>query len=147
MPQSPDFIRETKIERLLNQSFGYLLRLGIGLSHNYLLVTVGRKTGKLYSTPVNLLEMNRSRYLVASRGETGWVRNARAAGTVTLKKGAKEWSYRIRELPVPERPPIIKEFLERFAASVQRFYEVPKGSPVEAFVSIAPRNPVFELIA
>ncbi|HUY28807.1 MAG TPA: nitroreductase family deazaflavin-dependent oxidoreductase [Candidatus Binataceae bacterium] len=148
MPEgSGKFAKETSIERIFNQSFGFLLRLGVGYAHNYLLITSGRKTGREYATPVNLLEMNGHRYLVASRGETGWVRNARAAGSVILKKGAKQWTWKVRELPIDDRPPVIKEFLERFAASVQRFYTIRAGSPVEAFAAVAPGNPVFELLA
>jgi hypothetical protein len=51
----------------------------------------------------------------------------------------------VRELPSELRPPILKAYLDRFAAEVQRFFPVPKGSPVEAFDEIAPRYPVFEL--
>jgi hypothetical protein len=43
------------------------------------------------------------------------------------------------------RSPILKAYLDRFAGEVQRFFPVPKGSPVEAFSELAPRYPVFEL--
>ena len=43
------------------------------------------------------------------------------------------------------RSPILKAYLDRFAGEVQRFFLVPKGSPVEAFSELAPRYPVFEL--
>ncbi|MHB8384206.1 MAG: nitroreductase family deazaflavin-dependent oxidoreductase [Candidatus Binataceae bacterium] len=146
MPAAPaKFVKESALDRIFNQSFGFLLRLGIGFAHNYLLITKGRKTGREYSTPINLLEMNGRRYLVASRGETGWVRNARAAGSVILKKGAKQWTWKVRELSEGERPPVIKEFLDRFASSVQRFYTIRAGAPVEEFCAVAASNPVFEL--
>jgi deazaflavin-dependent oxidoreductase (nitroreductase family) len=141
-----DFTRLSPIERLLNRTYGFIVGLGLGFAHNFVLETRGRKTGRVYTTPVNLLEMNSRRYLCASRGETAWVKNARAAGTVTLAKGSQRIEYRVRELPLDERAPILKEFLERYAASVQRFYPVPKGSPLEAFAECAPRMPVFELI-
>ena len=47
----------------------------------------GRKTGALYSTPVDLLEERGTRYLVAPRGYTQWVRNAEISGEVTLRRG------------------------------------------------------------
>ncbi len=123
-----------------------LVGLGIGAKYNYLLETRGRKTGRIFATPVNLLEMNGHRYLVAVRGETGWVRNARAAGSITLKKGGTRMQLSVREIAVGQRPPMLKEFLDRYAGQVQRFYPVPKGSPVEAFGEMALRAPVFELI-
>jgi deazaflavin-dependent oxidoreductase (nitroreductase family) len=141
------FTRLTPIERLLNRTYGIIVGFGFGFAHNYVLETRGRKSGRVYGTPVNLLEMNARRYLCASRGETAWVKNARAAGSVVLAKGSKRVEYRVRELPVDERAPMLKEFLERYASSVQRFYPVPKGSPIEAFAECARIMPVFELIA
>jgi hypothetical protein len=44
-----------------------------------------------------------------------------------------------------ERAPVLKAYLDRFAAEVQRFFPVPKGSPVAAFAALAARFPVFEL--
>jgi deazaflavin-dependent oxidoreductase (nitroreductase family) len=141
------FIRLTPLERLLNRTYGFVVGLGLGFAHNYVLETRGRKSGRIYTTPVNLLAMNGRRYLCASRGETAWVKNARAAGSVALAKGGKRDEYRVRELPVEERAPMLKEFLERHASSVQRFYPVPKGAPLEAFADCARTMPVFELIA
>ena len=141
----PYFLKESPIDRIFNRFFGFLVRLGIGARYNYLLETKGRKTGRTYTTPVNLTEIDGRRYLVAVRGETGWVRNARAAGSVLLRKGSARLTFKVREVAVNARPPILKEFLDRYASQVQRFYQMPKGSPVEAFREMAPRAPVFEL--
>ncbi len=140
------FERETPIEHLFNQLYGFLVRIGLGFGYNYLLQTRGRKSGRIYSTPVNVLELNQRRFLVASRGETGWVRNARAAGEVTLVKGSRRETCKVSELPVAERPPILKEFLERYSTTVQRFYPMRADSPLEAFREVAVKQPVFELI-
>lgn len=148
MPANPrKFLKESRLDRIFNRCFGFLVGLGIGSEHSYLLITRGRKSGREYATPVNVLDIAGRRYLVASRGETGWVKNARAAGIVAIRKGAKRWSLRARELPLQERPPVIKEFLTRFASSVQRFYSIRPDAPVEAFHAIAADNPVFELTA
>jgi len=45
------------------------------------------------------------------------------------------------------RPLLLKAYLDRYAREVQRFFPVAKGSPVEAFEDLAPRYPVFELVA
>lgn len=143
----PHFLKPSTTDRLVARVFTTLVRFGIGFSHNYVLEVRGRKSGKVFSTPVNLLVHNGRKYLVASRGETQWVRNARAGRHVTLVKGSRREEYSTREVPLAERPELIKEFLDRFATSVQRYYPVPKGSPASAFVEIAQSNPVFELIA
>ncbi len=141
------FERLSAVDRIFNRLFGILVGLGIGFAHSYVLEVRGRKSGQVFRTPVNLLLRDNRRYLVASRGETNWVRNARATGRVALVRGSDRKDYRVREIPAAERPEIIKDFLDRFALSVQRYYPVSKGSPASAFVEIAARYPVFELIS
>jgi len=63
---------------MLNKGFGALVGLGPG--NNYLLEVQGRKTYRVFSTPVDLLEITETRFLVAPRGHAPWVRNAEAAG-------------------------------------------------------------------
>ena len=86
----PEFRAPSAVERVFNRAFGFVVGLGLGFSYNYLLQVRGRKSGKLYSTPINLLELGGKRFLVAPRGRTQWVRNAEAAGEVTLKEGKNE---------------------------------------------------------
>jgi deazaflavin-dependent oxidoreductase (nitroreductase family) len=143
----PGFHPPRPMERAFNRFFGFLVGLGFGLKHNYLLQVRGRKSGKLYSTPIDLLGMNGKRYLVAPRGHTQWVRNAEAAGEITLKKGGFRQSFRLRAIPDAEKPPLLKGYLDGFKTTVQRYFPVPAGSGVRAFESIAADYPVFELIA
>ncbi len=140
------FRAPTALERAFNRFFGFLVGLGLGLKHNYLLQVRGRKSGKLYSTPVDLLEMDGRRFLVAPRGLTQWVRNAEAAGEITLKKGSSRQSFRLRAISDAEKPPLLKAYLDSFKTTVQRYFPVPPGPDVQAFVSIAADYPVFELV-
>ncbi len=82
----PTFRPPTAVERAFNRIFGALVGLGLGFSYNYLLQVKGRKSGKIYSTPIDLLELNGKRFLVAPRGRTQWARNAEAAGEVTSEE-------------------------------------------------------------
>jgi len=121
--------------------------MGLGFSHNYLLQVRGRKSGKIYSTPIDLLELGGKRFLVAPRGRTQWVRNAEAAGEVTLKRGSKRQRYRLRALSDQEKPEILKAYLDQFRREVQRYFPVPAGSPVETFRELVQSYPAFELIS
>src|SRR5271167_3005360 len=103
-PSTPAFQQPTAVERIFNRFFGFLVGLGLGGKHNYLLQVRGRKSGRLYSTPINLLEIAGKRFLVAPRGRTKWVRNAEASGEVTLKKGRSQQSYRLRPVADEEKP-------------------------------------------
>jgi deazaflavin-dependent oxidoreductase (nitroreductase family) len=143
----PIFLRPGVSERLFNHLFGTLVSWGIGLPHNYLLQVEGRKSGRIYSTPVNILDYDGKRFLVAPRGETQWVRNARVSGEVWLKKGRHRQRFALRELNNDEKPEILREYLNRYKTTVQRYLPVPAGAPIAAFSGIAPQYPVFELVA
>ena len=145
-PQLPAFREPSAVEKIFNRAFGFLVGLGLGFSYNYLLQVRGRKSGKLYSTPIDLLELNGRRYLVAPRGRTQWVRNAEAAGEVTLKKGSSRQQYRLSSIPDAARPAILKAYLDNFKTEVQRYFPVPAGSPVEAFTELTASYPAFELL-
>ncbi|HEX6211046.1 MAG TPA: nitroreductase family deazaflavin-dependent oxidoreductase [Methylomirabilota bacterium] len=135
----------TATERIFNRAFGLLVGLGLGLRHNYLLQVRGRTTGRVYATPVNVLELHGRRWLVAGRGRTQWVRNAEAAGEVVLRKGRRRERCRLRPVPDAEKPEILRAYLGRFAPTVQRYFPVKAGAPVQAFAPVAARYPVFEL--
>ncbi|MGB8916208.1 MAG: nitroreductase family deazaflavin-dependent oxidoreductase [Candidatus Sulfotelmatobacter sp.] len=143
----PVFREPSAVEKIFNRVFGFVVGMGLGFSYNYLLQVRGRKSGKLYATPINLLEIHGKRFLVAPRGRTQWVRNAEAAGEVTLKKGSSSQRYRLRPVAETEKPEILKAYLDNFKSEVQRYFPVAAGSPVESFVELAGSYPVFELLA
>src|SRR6266436_1726103 len=142
----PSFRAPSAVERLFNRFFGFVVGLGWGFSYNYLLQVRGRKSGKIYSTPIDLLDMDGKRFLVAGRGRTQWVRNAEVAGEVTLKKGSQRQRFRLRALSDEEKPEILKAYLDRFKREVQSYFPVPAGSPAEAFRELVGSYPAFELI-
>src|ERR1700731_1405247 len=120
----PVFREPTGVEKIFNRIFGFFVGLGFGFSHNYLLEVRGRKSGKLHSTPVDLLELNGKSYLVAPRGRTQWVRNAEAAGEVTLKKGSTRRRFRLSPISDAEKLPILKAYLDTFKREVQSYFPV-----------------------
>ena len=146
-PEPTAFEKPSSFEVLFNRAVGFFVGLGIGFRHNYLLQVRGRTSGKLYSTPVDVLSVGSRRYLVAPRGHTHWVRNALAARRVILKKGMRRTEFEVRTIPDTEKPELLKAYLDQFKLSVARFFPVPPGSPPAAFVPLASRYPVFELVA
>ena len=143
---STQFTAPTAAERFFNRAFGFLVKLGLCLPHNYLLEVRGRKSGRVYSNPVNLLELDGKRYLVAPRGHTQWVRNIEASSEASLVKRGRRQAFRFEPLPDEAKPGILKAYLERFKPTVQRYFPIPAGSPVEAFQPLAERYPVFEIV-
>jgi deazaflavin-dependent oxidoreductase (nitroreductase family) len=141
------FLKPSLSERIFNRIFALAIGFGLGLGHNYMVEVRGRKSGRIFSTPIDLLEFEGRRYLVAPRGETNWVRNARAAGRVTLRKGRRREEFAVREVGPAQRPELLKAYLDRFALAVQRYFPLPRESPASEFGPIAERYPVFELVS
>jgi hypothetical protein len=119
--------------------------LGIGFGTWYILSIPGRKTGKMRSTPVSVLHVNSQRYVVTGF-ETQWVKNARKVGMGMLARGRKKEQVVLVELPVEERPPILREFPRQVPRGVpffEKLLNIP-GDP-ETLAAAAPHCPVFRL--
>ena len=144
---STPFMRPSSGERLFNRLFGFLVRMGFGLSDNFTLEVRGRKTGKIYSTPVNVLEYNRKRYLVAPRGYTQWVRNVVANKSASLVKGTRREEVSLSAITDNEKPDILKAYLDRYRRTVQKYFPIAAGSPAKEFEPLAEQYPVFEITA
>ncbi len=142
---SPAFREPSALERFFNRAFGALVGMGLGPRDYYLLQVRGRKSGRVYGTPVSLVSLHGVRFLVAPRGRTQWVRNAEVSHEVVLKRGSSRRRCRLRALADADKPPVLLAYLERYRSIVQRYFPVPAGSPARAFAEIAARYPVFEL--
>ncbi len=66
-------------QHVFNPIIAVLARVGISVWGSRELRVRGRKSGEWRTNPVNPLTFEGSRYLVAPRGETQWVRNLRAS--------------------------------------------------------------------
>jgi deazaflavin-dependent oxidoreductase (nitroreductase family) len=131
--------------KFLNGIFGALFARGIGPKNSYLIEVPGRKTGQIRSVPVNIVEFDGQRYLVAPRGETEWVRNARAAGgKANLRRGKAE-QVQLEEVPTAERAPIIQKYLGENAMATKASFGIEPGAPISEFERIAPIHPVFRI--
>ena len=139
------YLKPNVVERIFGRVLASLVGIGLVRGHFYVLEVRGRKSGRTFVVPVDPIEFEGRCYLVCPRGNSNWVRNDRIAGEVVLVRAMRRRRYAVREVPPGMRSPILKAYLDRFAGEVQRFFPVPKGSPVEAFDDLAPRYPVFEL--
>ncbi len=131
--------------RLVNALARPLIRLGLS-GQMHLLVVRGRRTGRLYSTPVKLIEHEGARWLVAPYGERSWVKNARAAGSVELRHGRRVEHVRVVEADPATAGAVLREYL-RTTPVTQRFFDARSDSLLDAFVDEAPRHPVFRIEA
>jgi deazaflavin-dependent oxidoreductase (nitroreductase family) len=138
----PKVYRLTVPRRVVNALVTPLVRLGVGPRHTYLLAVPGRSTGRIYRTPVTLVEEGTSRWLVAPYGERSWVKNARAAGWVELRRGRRCERVEVQEVPAAERAPILRAYVRQVPIT-RDFFDAAPDAPVEAFADEAARHPVF----
>jgi deazaflavin-dependent oxidoreductase (nitroreductase family) len=124
----------------------WLTAHGISLYGSRVLVVRGRTSGQPRSNPVNLLELDGQRYLVAPRGNTQWVRNARAAGEGELHLGKRVEKVELTELPADQRVPVLRVYLATWGWEVGRFVEgLSKSSTDAEIAAVAPGMPVFRV--
>lgn len=142
----PHFIPPGPIARAVNRFYGWLTRLGLSMPYSYLLSVPGRRTRQMRSVAVNLLKQNGKLFLVATRGNTQWARNARASGKICLIRGRLRTEFSLRVVRDSDKPAVLQSYLSRYQWMAGRFFPVRAGSPLAAFESIAARYPVFELI-
>ncbi len=141
--QQPDW----PTRHLFNPAVALLTRLGISVKGSRVLAVRGRSSGEWRTTPVNLLEVDGARYLVAPRGQTQWVRNLRASGEGVLLLGRGRERFHATELPDAEKPPLLRTYLRNWAWEVGQFFGGvgPDASDAE-LLRIAPDHPIFRLV-
>lgn len=131
---------------VFNRAVAGLTRAGISVMGSRVLEVRGRKTGEPRRTPVNLLEFEGSRYLVAPRGHTQWVRNLRASHEGRLWLGRRSEPFTATELGDEDKPPLLRAYLKRWKVEVGAFFDgVGPDSTEEELRRIAPDHPVFRL--
>jgi deazaflavin-dependent oxidoreductase (nitroreductase family) len=122
-----------------------MIRLGIGPGGMHVLRTRGRKTGLRRATPVNLINYQGSRWLVAPYGPVGWVHNVRAAGEAELLRGTKAERVRLAEATPEQAAPVLRTYLKQLKLVVGPYFDVTPTSPDAAIIAEAPRHPVFRV--
>jgi len=131
---------------VFNPAVAVLTRLGLSVAGSRVLEVRGRTTGQPRQTPVNPLTLGGTRYLVAPRGNTQWVRNLRARGEGRLLAGRRAEDFSAAELPDDDKPPILRAYLKRWKWEVGVFFAgVGPDSTDEELRAIAGDHPIFRI--
>jgi deazaflavin-dependent oxidoreductase (nitroreductase family) len=133
---------------VFNRLVAGLTRLGVSVLGSRILAVRGRTSHEWRTTPVNLLTEGGTRYLVAPRGTTQWVRNLRVAGQGELRLGRRAEPFSAEELSDDQKPPILRAYLRRWKAEVGVFFQgVGPDATDDQLRAIAPDHPVFKIDA
>ena len=112
------------------------LAMATGLSGTETLTLTARSSGQQQKIPVITVDVDGTRYLVSTRGESQWVKNLRANPGVDLTTKQGTVSYTASEVPVAQRDKILQA------------YRVKAGKTVEGYFAKLPDpadHPVFGL--
>jgi deazaflavin-dependent oxidoreductase (nitroreductase family) len=132
---------------VFNRIVAALSGRGVSLFGSRVLEVRGRSSGQPRRTPVNLLDLDGERYLVAPRGETQWARNLRVSGEGRLLAGRRSESFTATELSDEEKPPILRAYLARWKFEVGAFFDgVGPDSSEQELREAAPKHPVFRVL-
>jgi hypothetical protein len=112
------------------------IAMATGISGSETMVVTSRVSGQEQQIPVISVDVDGTRYLVSTRGESQWVKNLRANPGVTLKRRGIGARFVASEIPVSSRGPILDA------------YRVKAGKTVEGYFAKLPDpadHPVFSL--
>ena len=79
--------------------------------------------------PVIPLELDGSLFVVATDGESDWVKNVRAAGSVRLGQKGHFEAYAATEVPEEDRADILAAYREKTGGEITGYRKKPEASP------------------
>ncbi len=138
--------RPNKLTQWQNRALSCLAAIGLTPRDTVTIEVRGRRSGQTRSNIVSWAEVDGRRYLVSPRGETEWVRNVRASGGEAAIRHRGRRRVRLEELPVEQRAPVIKAYLQKTKAVTRPFFGIDPDAPIEEFQRIAPKHPVFRIV-
>jgi deazaflavin-dependent oxidoreductase (nitroreductase family) len=152
-----------RLLRLFNPAVRRLVSAGLPTgAPNVLLEIRGRRSGRIRTVPVGMLELDGRSFVQASYGEIGWVANLRADGEATvIHPGGRRTRVQAIELTPEEGGAVLERALGRFRRSrALRALLGPRFRPpigvlwrlririddtLQEYTAEARRHPLFEL--
>lgn len=136
-----------KTARAANAVFRRLAEVGISVAGTRALRVRGRKSGEVRSVVINLMTVDGRDFVVSPRGNTQWVRNAKAAGEVELGPRWRSRRLRVSEVPDDAKPELLKRYLDLWYWEVKGHVGgLTPESTNEQIRAAAPSIPIIELV-
>jgi len=139
------------------------LRRGLPAGPNVLLTMRGRITGLPRSIPVAVRELGDRRFVQASFGVVGWVRNLRASGEADIRRGRWSLAVHATELAPDQAGRLMHRALAGFhrfrllrrllgptvrpPVAILHLYRFRVDDQLEDYIAEARHHPLFELVA
>lgn len=129
--------------RRLAHLWAIVFGLGLGPPGWVTLEVAGRRSGRRTRFPLGMIRLHGRWFLVSMLGERcNWVQNVRAAHGHVLLRHGRATPAMLVEVPVGERAPVLKRYLQRVPGARPHF-PVSRRADVADFAAIAADYPVF----
>jgi hypothetical protein len=131
-----------------NRLVKFLHRLGVPLGTIHIITIPGRATGQPRSTPVSPLTVGGRRYVIAGLADSGWAKNARAAGQGSLSKGRSREDIDLIEVTdAATRKRVMTSFPTEVPHGVQFFIRIGLVTSADpaSFAAASDKVAVFEI--
>jgi deazaflavin-dependent oxidoreductase (nitroreductase family) len=128
---------------------------------NVLLTVRGRRTGKLRTVPVGVMDFEGRRFVQATYSQTGWAANVRATAEATVTEEGRHIPVRVVELAPEEAGSVLRRALQPYRRrrilrallgpnarppiGVLWRYRIRIDETPDEYAADARRHPVFEL--
>jgi hypothetical protein len=139
--------RPNRVAAVMNRMSATAASAGVWPSRLVTLEVPGRRTGRLTSLPLVVVDYEGERYLVSMLGAgAGWIANVRAHGGRALLRHGRAETVRLEEVDPGDRPPILRRYLQ-VAPGARPHIPVDRRAPLPEFERIAAQYPVFRIRA
>ncbi|AKK26002.1 nitroreductase/quinone reductase family protein [Mycobacterium sp. EPa45] len=98
------------------------IAMATGVSGTETLTVTARSSGQEQKIPVISVEVDGTRYLVSTRGESQWVKNVRANPVVILDTKVGAARFTAAEVPVDARPPVLAAYRAKAGKTVDGYF-------------------------
>ena len=112
------------------------IAMATGLADTETLTVTKRGSKEPQKIPVLTVDVDGTKYLVSTRGESQWVKNIRANPDITISNKSGTAGYVAREIPEGDRQRILTAYQDKAGKTVEGYF---RKLPQEA------DHPVFEL--
>jgi hypothetical protein len=131
--------------RLIDTLFRLITRLGLGASYRHILTVPGGKTGRLYSTPVDLIEVDGFRWLVAGLRSRQLGAEHPRCGRGHAQPRPAHHKFKVEEAEVEAAVPVLRKYIAEIRVTRPYFNANPDSSD-EAIAAELERHTVLRLI-
>ena len=129
-----------------NSLISTLIRSGVPVGPNVLLTVPGRKSGTPRTTPIAILSFDDQRYIQSPYGNVDWVRNLRAAGEGTIRKGRNEEQVRAVEVSGEEAAPVYRNLMPTLPSVLRKYFDIENDASLAEYAEMSKQHPMFRLI-